>query len=284
MYSIGIVGRGFVGSAVAHGFSEAVGYKANIYVYDKDPSRSQNSLEDLVENSNFIFVSVPTPSNQDGSINTDTLIKCVEQISKIKTKNRPIILLRSTIVPGTSREFENRFPDLRFVFNPEFLTERSANFDFLSQTRYVLGGNKQDTSEVADLYKDRFGQTISMIETDFQTAELIKYVCNAFFATKVSFLNEMKQLSDKVDADWPTVIEGFVRDGRVGSSHTNVPGHDGKLGFGGSCFPKDVQALINFCEKKSISPLVLRAVWEKNIEVRPEKDWEQLKGRAVIED
>lgn len=284
MFSIGIVGRGFVGSAVAHGFSEAVGYKANIYVYDKDPSRSQNSLEEVVEKSNFIFVSVPTPSNKDGSINTTILFKCVEEISKIKTSNQPIILLRSTIVPGTSHEFANKFPDLRFVFNPEFLTERSANFDFLSQTRYVLGGDKKDTSQVADLYKDRFGQTISMIETDFQTAELIKYVCNTFFATKVSFLNEMKQLSDKVEADWPTVIEGFVRDGRVGSSHTNVPGHDGKLGFGGSCFPKDIQALINFCENNSVNPAVLRAVWEKNLEVRPERDWEQLKGRAITED
>ena len=284
MFSIGIVGRGFVGSAVAHGFSEAVGYKANIYVYDKDPSRSQNSLEELVGNSDFIFVSVPTPSNKDGSINTSILLKCVEEISNVKTKNRPIILLRSTIVPGTSQEFANKFPGLRFVFNPEFLTERSANFDFLSQTRYVLGGNNQDTSDVAELYRDRFGQTISVIETDFQTAELIKYVCNAFFATKVSFLNEMKQLSERVDADWSTVIEGFVRDGRVGSSHTNVPGHDGKLGFGGSCFPKDVQALINFCENNSVNPLVLRAVWEKNLEVRPEKDWGQLKGRAVTED
>ena len=94
----------------------------------------------------------------------------------------------------------------------------------------------------------------------------------------------MKQLSDTVEADWPTVIEGFIRDGRVGSSHTNVPGHDGKLGFGGSCFPKDVQALINFCENNTVNPLVLRAVWEKNLEVRPEKDWEQLKGRAITED
>ena len=84
MFSIGIVGRGFVGSAVAHGFSEAVGYKANIYVYDKDPSRSQNSLNELVDKSDFIFVSVPTPSNKDGSINTDILFECIEEIAKFK--------------------------------------------------------------------------------------------------------------------------------------------------------------------------------------------------------
>ena len=127
---------------------------------------------------------MPTPSNKDGSINTDILFECIEEISKIQTTNKPIILLRSTFVPEPP-QFANKFPGLS-LFLIEFLTERSANFDFLSQTRYVLGGNKQDTSKVADLYKDRFGQTISMIETNFQTAELIKYVCNAF-ATKVSF-------------------------------------------------------------------------------------------------
>ena len=111
-------------------------------------------------------------------------------------------------------------------------------FDFLSQTRYVLGGESEDTKKVANLYRDRFGKTISIIETDFESAELIKYVCNCFFATKVSFMNEMKQISDKVGADWETVVEGFVRDGRVGHSHINVPGPDGKFGFGGKLFPK----------------------------------------------
>ena len=79
------------------------------------------------------------------------------------------------------------------------------------------------------------------------------------------------------------VIEGFIRDGRVGSSHTNVPGHDGKLGFGGSCFPKDIQALINFAEKNNLDLNVVKGAWKTNLEVRPEKDWEKLKGRAVID-
>ena len=128
----------------------------------------------------------------------------------------------------------------------------------------------------------RFGNTISVIETNFESAELIKYVCNTFFATKVSFLNEMKLLSDKVGADWDTIIEGFVRDGRVGHSHTQVPGPDGKKGFGGSCFPKDIQALINFGDSLSINLNVLKGAWKTNLKVRPEKDWEELLGRAVI--
>jgi nucleotide sugar dehydrogenase len=283
MKNIGVVGKGFVGSAVAHGFSPAVGYNANVLVYDKDPLKSVDSLDDVVNKSDFIFVSVPTPSNKDGSISLDILYACISEIEDALKDNSPIVLVRSTVVPGTCEDIQNKFPKLRIVFNPEFLTERSATFDFLSQTRYILGGKDKDTSEVANLYKDRFGESIAIIETNFQTAELIKYVCNIYFATKVSFLNEMKLISDSIDADWEKVIEGFIRDGRVGSSHTNVPGHDGKLGFGGSCFPKDIQALINFAEKNNLDLNVVKGAWKTNLEVRPEKDWEKLKGRAVID-
>ena len=282
-YTIGIIGKGFVGTAVAHGFSQGVGYDANILIYDKDPSKSQNTLKEVVDQSDFIFVSVPTPSNKDGSINLHIVDNVIDNINNIPSSNNPIILLRSTIVPGTSRKFQEKYPATKIVFNPEFLTERSAVFDFLSQTRYVLGGESEDTKKVANLYRDRFGKTISIIETDFESAELIKYVCNCFFATKVSFMNEMKQISDKVGADWETVVEGFVRDGRVGHSHINVPGPDGKFGFGGSCFPKDVQAMIEFFKENGLKANTLEGVWETNLKVRPEKDWEKLKGRAVTE-
>ncbi|MBH20134.1 MAG: hypothetical protein CL851_06860 [Crocinitomicaceae bacterium] len=286
MYNIGIIGRGFVGSAVAHGFSEGVGYNAIIRIYDKDPSKSLNSLEDVVNKSDFIFVSVPTPSNEDGTINIEILNSCISEINEIHSKKKhsnPIVLIRSTILPGTSKKIQNIFPDMRIVFNPEFLTERSANFDFISQTRFVLGGEKKNVAEVSKLYRDRFGSSIAIIETDFQSAELIKYVCNTYFATKVSFLNEMKRISDKVDANWDDVIEGFLRDGRIGSSHSQVPGPDGKFGFGGSCFPKDIQAMISFSNEIGVYTNVLNGAWQTNLEVRPEKDWETLKGRAVVD-
>jgi UDPglucose 6-dehydrogenase len=170
------------------------------------------------------------------------------------------------------------------VFNPEFLTERSANFDFISQTRFILGGDKNLTDQVANLYRDRFGKTLSCIQTDLESSELIKYVCNIFFATKISFLNEMKLISDKVGANWEDVIEGFVRDGRVGNSHSSVPGHDGRFGYGGSCFPKDVQALIHFGDSIGIDLPVVQGSWDTNLNVRPEKDWEKLLGRAIMEE
>ena len=177
-----------------------------------------------------------------------------------------------------------KFKNLNLVFNPEFLAERSANFDFINQSRVILGGLSKNTNKVASLYRWRFGNSITIIETNYQTAELIKYVTNTFFATKVSFMNDMRLLSDKVDADWDTVIDGFVSDGRVGHSHLNVPGHDGKYGFGGSCFPKDIQAIIHFSNSLGLDMSVLKGAWKTNLKVRPEKDWEKLKGRAISND
>jgi len=279
---IGIIGKGFVGSAVQFGFSANTGCDAIVKVYDKDPNKSQNSLEEVVNDSDFIFLSVPTPSNPDGSINLDIVNQALNDIDKVNNHD-PIILLRSTMIPGSTRKFQENFSRLNLVFNPEFLTERSANFDFINQARFILGGSQKNTSKVADLYKWRFGKSIPVIETSFETAELIKYMNNCFFATKVSFMNEMRLISDSCNADWELAVEGFIRDGRIGHSHINVPGHDGKFGFGGSCFPKDIQAMIDFGESFGLEMNTLKGVWATNIKIRPEKDWEELKGRAVVE-
>jgi UDPglucose 6-dehydrogenase len=287
MKKIGIIGKGFVGSAVAHGFSEATSYQAEIKIFDKNPLRSTHSLEELVTSSEIVFLSVPTPSNKDGSINLGILSDCLGEINDVASQLdsfNAVYLIRSTVLPGTTRSFQEELPKLKLVFNPEFLTERSANFDFINQSRFVLGGSDENTKVVSDLYKDRFGDSVSIIITDYESAELTKYVCNTFFATKVSFLNEMRILSDKVNANWDDVMEGFLRDGRVGNSHSQVPGPDGKLGFGGSCFPKDIQALIQFAESLDIDLSVLKGAWDTNIKVRPERDWEKLAGRAVVKD
>ena len=280
MKKIGIIGRGFVGSAVEFGFSAQTGCDAIVKVFDKDPKISLHSLSETINESDFIFVSVPTPSNSDGSINIDILHSVLSDINQINNSDN-IILIRSTITPGTTRKFEKEFPKLKFVFNPEFLTERSAKYDFINQSRFILGGDKVYTSKVASLLKWRFGYSIPVIETNFETAELIKYMNNCFFATKVSFLNEMKLISDQIGSDWDIAVEGFQRDGRIGHSHLSVPGPDGKLGFGGSCFPKDIQAIIDFAQKLDINLNTLQGAWETNLSVRPEKDWEELKGRSV---
>ena len=290
---IGIIGRGFVGSAVEFGFSPNTGCDAEVRVYDKDPSKSLNTLQEVVIHSDIIFLSVPTPSNSDGSMNLDIVDSVLNDINEIYIENEycpdNVILLRSTVTPGTTRNLQSRYPNLKLVFNPEFLTERSAKFDFINQSRFILGCGDSDlemyqTEEVADLFRDRFGESISIIQTNFETAELIKYMNNCFFATKISFLNEMYQVAKKSGVDWDMALDGFVRDGRVGHSHMNIPGPDGKLGFGGSCFPKDIQAIINYGESLDLNMNTLKGVWNTNLEVRPEKDWEELKGRSVVDE
>jgi len=280
---IGIIGLGFVGSAVRYGFSPNVGCDAEIKVYDKDPNKSTHTLDEVVNQSDIIFMSVPTPSNKDGSINLDIVDSVLKGVNSISNKDS-IVIVRSTVIPGTTRKLQEKYPKLRLVFNPEFLTERSANFDFINQTRFILGGNKKDVKEVGDLFRERFGSTIAILETNYETAEMIKYMTNTFFATKISFLNDMKLLADKCGVIWEDAVEGFVRDGRIGHSHLNVPGHDGRYGFGGSCFPKDIQALISYGESVGVDMRVLKAAWKTNLKVRPERDWEQLKGRAVVDE
>ena len=284
MKRIGIIGRGFVGSAVEFGFSAQTGCDAEIKVYDKDPSKSIHSLEETVNESDFIFLSVPTPSNQNGSMNVDILESALSEIQSVNTRKDNIILIRSTVTPGTTTSLARKFTKTNIVFNPEFLTERSAKFDFINQSRFILGGRKRNTGRVAELFRWRFGDSIPCIETNFETAEMIKYMNNCFFATKVSFLNEMYQIAKKCRVDWDMAVEGFVRDGRIGHSHMSVPGPDGKFGFGGSCFPKDIQAMIHFAETLDINPNVLLGAWETNLDVRPEEDWKKLKGRAVVEE
>jgi nucleotide sugar dehydrogenase len=281
MKKIGIIGRGFVGSAVEFGFSAQTGCDTDVKVYDKNPTKSTHTLEETVNETDVVFISVPTPSNADGSIHLGILESALSDINNVY-KNNTIILIRSTVTPGTTKKLQEKFTNLRLVFNPEFLTERSAKFDFINQARFILGGKKEDTNIVAELYKWRFGDSVPCIETNFETAEMIKYMNNCFFATKVSFMNEMYDIASKCGVDWNIAVDGWVRDGRIGHTHLAVPGPDGKRGFGGSCFPKDVQAMITFGNSLNVNMKTLKGAWETNLNVRPERDWEKLEGRAVV--
>ena len=285
--SIGIVGNGFVGSAVRFGFSPNTGCDVKVRVYDKDPSKSVDTIEDTVNKSKFIFLSVPTPSNKDGTMNLDIVEQALQDISDVNAVSDNVVLLRSTVTPGTTRKLQDKYSNLKIVFNPEFLTERSAKYDFINQSRVILGGAGHEfdgVQDTADLFRWRFGDSVPIIETDWETAELIKYMGNCFFATKVSFMNEMYQIAEKCNVDWEVALDGFVRDGRVGHSHMNIPGPDGKFGFGGSCFPKDVKAIIHFGESLGLNMNTIKGVWKTNLEVRPERDWENLKGRSVVDE
>jgi len=206
---IGIIGKGFVGSAVEYGFTCEKNLNAEIKVFDINPKLKTHSLEDTINKSDYIFLSLPTPANPDGTIHLDIVDNALAEIDK-SLNNDCIILLRSTVVPGTSQLFAKKYPKLQLVFNPEFLTEKNANYDFINQSRIILGGNKHLTEKVARLYNWRFDNSIPIIQTNYETAEFIKYVNNCFLATKVSFMNEMKLIANQIDIDWDKTIEGFT--------------------------------------------------------------------------
>ncbi len=272
---IGVIGNGFVGNSIAFGFSPT----HEIRIHDKDPKRNLNTIEEVLE-CDFVFVAVPTPMNEDGSISLKIVEKALQEISEKNNKNN-IIILKSTMIPGSSGILQNKYNKLNIIFNPEFLTERTAKLDFLTQARIILGGNPKFTNEVKKLFEERFMHCY-VIETNPTTAEMIKYMNNVFFASKVSIMNEFKLMCKEVGANWDIALKGFAADQRIGDSHLNVPGPDGKMGFGGSCFPKDINAFISYANELGIEIPTIKGAWETNLNVRPERDWEKLEGRAVV--
>ena len=143
----------------------------------------------------------------------------------------------------------------------------------LTQNRIIIGGKKSLTSQVRKIYELRF-KNKNIIETDAKTSELIKYMNNTFFATKVSIINEFKLICDKIGANWEDALNGFASDGRIGDSHLHVPGPDGQLGYGGKCFPKDVNALILYAKKLGINLNTVSGGWDTNLQVRKNKEWQ----------
>ena len=273
---IGIVGNGFVGEALAFVFSPSY----NVKIYDIVKSRSVNSLEDTL-NSDFVFICLPTPMKEDGSQDLSYINDFFNNYSIIE---RPIYIIKSTVLPGVTRNLSKKFLNLKIIFSPEFLTQRTAKLDIITQSRIIIGSdNDKYSDEVEKLFLIRF-KNKNIIKTNTITAEFIKYMNNNFFATKVSLMNEFYRLSKKIGVDWETALHGFVSDNRIGDSHLDVPGPDGKLGFGGACFPKDINAFIKFAKKNKINMNILEAAWKTNLEVRPEEDWKNLKGRAVSDD
>lgn len=276
---IGIIGNGFVGSAISHGF---ILHAEDIMINDKDSRKSTHSLEDLVKESDVVFVCVPTPMFESGECDLSIVDDVVDEISQCQGAQETVVVIKSTVVPGTVERLAQKYTDLSFVFNPEFLTERKARLDFINTGRVVLGGDKEDAIDTVEkLYRIRFPY-VKIIKTDFGTAQLIKYMANCFFATKVSFMNEMHQICEKIGGDWDKALEGLISDGRVGNSHLDVPGHDGDYGFGGKCFPKDINAMIKRSEELGVDPLVMRGAWLKNKEVRKDLDWYDIPGAVSV--
>ena len=271
---IGIIGQGFVGNAVYQKFKNYY----DIKTFDLDKSKCNSTFFD-VANCKIVFVCLPTPMNEDGSCHINIVENTIKELSEyISTE---IVVVKSTVPPGTVSKWNKMFNSLNIVFNPEFLTEANAVSDYENQNRIILGGPRKSTTKLKPLFAKVFPKA-SIIKTDSTYAEMVKYVTNSFLATKVSFANEMYEICEGLDIDYDKVIEYACYDNRLGKSHWAVPGPDGDFGYGGHCFPKDIKALIKVAGGLTIHPIMLISTNTKNEQVRKNRDWENMKGRAIV--
>ena len=280
MKPIGIIGNGFVGGAVANGLKDF----CDIRIYDTDPDKKTHKYNDVIF-SDFVFVCLPTPmlDVEGGDCNLSILEKFFEDLPSIC---EGIFIIKSTVPIGTTNKLCDKYPHLKIIHNPEFLTAANANDDFINADRHVLGGKEDWIEPVCNFYKLCY-PNIPVITMKSTESECVKYFANCFLAAKVMVFNEMKLLCEEIKEsdyiDYDKIMDGVISDRRIGKSHYNVPGPDGQYGFGGTCFPKDINALIHTMMKYGINPLILIAVWEQNKKFRLNWDWADYKSAVLSE-
>lgn len=308
--SIAVIGQGFVGGSLSSVFAEK---GLDVYTYDKagklapgakpgklDGSFATSVLElvDACEKRSgfkkIYFVCLPTPMRPDGSADLSIVEGTLRNLSELPGER--IAVIKSTVPPGSTEMWNKKFETsgLRVVFNPEFLTEANALDDMRNQNRIVLGGPRPWINKVKQLFETAF-PSVPIIKTSSTTAEMVKYVTNIHLAVKVSLANEFYQICEALDKkgmniDYDKVIEYATLDQRLGTSHWKVPGPmpdeitgEPAYGFSGSCFVKDLNALVSLCKDLNVDPKTMNGAWQKNLEVRPQRDWEKLVGRAISE-
>lgn len=253
---IGIVGAGFVGSALINAL---VGCEVIVC----DPQKSTVNLVDLCDlKPDAIFVCVPTPSSEDGAVDASIVL---EVVSKIPANL--LVVVKSTVTPDHLVALSR---GRRLVYNPEFLTQRSANKDFINSDSLIFGGEIEDCRIVQKIYRDHSRvRNCPVFITDIATASLVKYTLNCIFAQKVVFMNEIFRLHQKIaPSTWEEFTTILANDSRMGPTHLQVPGPDGEFGFGGACFPKDTKALLHYADNQGVNLSVLRQAVEANKAIR----------------
>jgi len=273
MHNVGIVGFGFVGSALAAGFS----LMANIKIYDK--YKEIDTLKDVC-GQDIIFLCLPTPIRKsDGKPEMSFIHSAIDEIENEinfggEYTGMKILVIKSTVLPGTSRALSKKYPQFSFISNPEFLTARSARLDFINASRIIIGGYDHNAiQKVEELYRTVFEHTPIYI-CKWEEAELVKYMNNCFFALKVLYLNEIYDICQRGQLDYNLLKSMWLSDGRIGNSHHDVPGHDNDRGVGGACFPKDLSAFIEWSKENGTPMKTLEAAQETNKRVRIKQDWE----------
>jgi len=290
--NIGIVGYGILGKAVMEGFKD----KCEVFINDKEISKeAPKTKKELVLECDYIFICAPTPFNVtknkcDVEI-IDSIIYEINMLSLLKGK-RPIVIVKSTVVPSQVRQWVAFYKSIDIVINPEYLTERTSNEDFINQKFMVFGGDIEQCSAVEFLYKHH-----SSCNKDFKTgfcsheeASLLKYMANSFLAMYNIFLNEYKFLYDTMnfydpiscskdsDENYNNLIRLFQLDERMGvfPFKYEIPGPDKDIGYGGKCLPKDIKSIISEGESVGSKMGLLERVDEINEKIRTNRDWEEI--------
>ena len=275
--NVGIIGQGFVGSAIKNGLKNF----HNVNTYDvKQELSMADSMEDVVSSSEIIFVCLPTPMRSSGECDTRILEEAVKKINEISSsfsKNKTVVI-KSTVPPGTTDKLNSLCKNINVAFSPEFLTEANSFNDFKNQNRIIIGGD--GAKRVKQMFRKPFPD-IPIVVTKAKTAEMVKYFINCFLATKVIFANQMFDICESTGIDYDKVCEYALLDNRIGKSHLAVPGPDGDKGYGGHCFPKDMSAMVYYSLINSVNPSLLESVIETNSRHRTNKDWLSMPGRAV---
>lgn len=277
---LGIIGGGFVGKALK--LLECDDLNMLIYDINKDLCNPKNiEMKDLLK-CECIFLCLPTPMNPNGSCNIDIICNVVKKLRDLNYKR--CIICKSTVPVDTC-------DNLNINFCPEFLTEKNYEEDFINTSEWIIGLLNSTDIKLKELfskiiniaYKNGKIKSDKIIYLRNKEAEMVKLFKNSYLATKVSFCNEMYEYCKKKDINYDIVIDNVVLDKRIEKSHTLVPGHDNKFGFGGTCLVKDIHNLEYEMELNNCNCLVLKNVIKRNETVdRKEKDWMLNKGRAVI--
>lgn len=277
MSNIGIIGWGVVGKATGKTFE--TNSSNTIFWYDKH-IKGPFSLSDVIKNSDFIFVCVPTPMFDNNSgIDLSIIHEVVKGVAPKIKNTKKILIIKSTVVPGTTANLAKKYKNVRFAMTPEFLREIDAYADSLNPNRIVIGCiNEADGIEIAKLHRNIF-PAVKIFVTDTTTAEMVKYMANTFMATKTIFANEMKELADKLNINYDDVKKMVAIDERIGESYLSVSPFKG---FGGKCFPKDSVALLGLAKELKVDLSVLASAWKKNLKIRKVKDWDHIDGAVSV--
>lgn len=254
-----IIGHGFVGAAVDYGFPDSNCDKLII-----DPKYG-NTTEDLVDfKPEVTFVCVPTPMGKDASIDASILIDVVTKTVKYTSG---LVVVKSTVVPSIIGELAKLSTNV--IYNPEFLTEKSANEDFVHPPMHVFGGNRIATDTLNSIYETYSScQPCPVYHMTAAEASIVKYGMNSFLASKVLFFNQLYDIVESAGLNYATIIKAIGTDSRIGPSHTMVPGHDGRKGFGSACFSKDCPAFAIYAREQNVPFTVLEEVVRRNQEIR----------------